>query len=305
MKTPKYKNKVCFIQSDEVFQDDTRIKYLKIKRSQLLTSNDEEEIYFFIKKNVCTNKIFNFLLHINSATLSNLLDYMEEKKQSSKIARAWLKKCAFVCTFSNSSYIREKVLLLNANNVFFALSPISTVLSTIPNGNNGLVTDLSGSVIDKPKEIMVVVSNTESPYFTEVYNYFNDVNTTVVKTKVLNLTLQNLNTFDENGGYLIVLSLDTEEEFNKVGDLIKKSNFNKQVNIIECTQVLSQGVADIREKVSSVISSASGVSIQAMLDDLNRTIPYESCAASLTLTWATWPLYVSGKVVNPPMPRMA
>ena len=285
METPQYKNKVCFIQSEEIFQDDTRKEYLKIRSSQLLTSNDEEEIFSYIRKNVRTNKIFNFLLHIDSGTLSNLLDYMEEKKQSSKITRAWLKKCAFVCTYSNASYVRQKVLSLNVNNIFFALSPISTVLNNIPNGTSSVITNPDGSTTNRPKEVMVCVSDTVSPFFQEVFSYFNDVQTTLVKLKAGALTVDKLNDFAEDGGYQIVLSLDTEAEYNAVGSLIKSSNFRRQVHIIECTQVLSQGLADIRESVSDVATSASGVSIQAMLDKLNRTIPYESCAASLTLTW--------------------
>lgn len=293
-----YKNKVCFVQSEEIFQDDTRRSYLKINRSQLLTSNDAEEIFDFIKDHVSKNDVFRFLLHIDSGTLSNLLDYMEEKKQSSSKTRKWLKKCAFVCTYSNASYVRNKVVSLNVKNVYFGLAPITTVLKTIPDGSSSVIT---GSTTNKPKEIMVVVSDTVSPFFQEVYSYFNDVNTTLAKAKVAELTLQKLNTFADQGGYLIVLSLDTEAEFNTVGSLIKNSNFKKQVQFIECTQILSQGVQDIRDSVSDVVTSSSGVAIQALLDGLNTTIPYESCAASLTLTWKTWPLYVKGLVVTSPI----
>lgn len=293
-----YKNKVCFVQSEEIFQDDTRRSYLKINRSQLLTSNDAEEIFDFIKDHVSKNDVFRFLLHIDSGTLSNLLDYMEEKKQSSSKTRKWLKKCAFVCTYSNASYVRNKVMSLNVKNVYFGLAPITTVLKTIPDGSSSVIT---GSTTNKPKEIMVVVSDTVSPFFQEVYSYFNDVNTTLAKAKVAELTLQKLNEFADQGGYLIVLSLDTEAEFNTVGSLIKNSNFKKQVHIIECTQILSQGIQDIRDGVSDVATSSSGVAIQALLDGLNTTIPYESCAASLTLTWKTWPLYVKGLVVTSPI----
>lgn len=293
-----YKNKVCFVQSEEIFQDDTRRSYLKINRSQLLTSNDAEEVFDFIKDHASKNNVFKFLLHIDSGTLSNLLDYMEEKKQSSSKTRKWLKKCVFVCTYSNASYIRNKVVSLNVNNVYFGLAPITTVLKTIPDGSSSVIT---GSTTNKPKEIMVVVSDTVSPFFQEVYSYFNDVNTTLAKAKVAELTLATLDTFADNGGYSIILSLDTEAEFNTVGTLVKGSKFKKQVQFIECTQILSQGVQDIRDSVSDVVTSSSGVAIQALLDGLNTTIPYESCAASLTLTWKTWPLYVSGKVVTSPI----
>ena len=297
-----YKNKVCFIQSEEIFQDDTRRQYLKINGSQLLTSNDKEEIFDFIKKHVSDNKILSFVLHIDSGTLSDLLEFMEEKKQSSCKTRKWLKTCNFVATYSNSKSVRDKVTSLNVMNVYFSLAPIASVLNNIPNGNSNVVVNPDGTTgTPKPKEVMVIVSNTPSSFFDEVFNYFNDVNTTLTKTRVSGLTLDKINEFAQGGGYQIVFSGDTEADYNKVGSLIKDSTFRKQVHIIECTQILSQGLDDIRSVVSDVITSASGVSIQAMLSGLNRTIPYESCAASITLTWATWPLYISGRVVNRPM----
>ena len=303
-----YKNKVCFVQSEEIFQDDTRRDYLKINKSQLLTSNDEEEIFDFIKEHVSKNNVYNFLLHIDSGTLSKLLDYMVDKKQSSKRTCKWLRKCAFVCTYSNAGYVREKVLSLKVNNVYFALSPIKSVLSTLPDGSSSLI---SGSTTSKPKEIMVVVSNTDSPFFNEVYNSFIETNRTLVKTYVLakssvpgsGLTLDKLNAFADASGYNVILSLDTEAEYDAVGDVVNKSRFRKTIQIIECTQLLSKGLKEMQE-VCDVSTLASGVSIQAMLDGLNRTVPYESCAASLTLTWKTWPLYVKGRVVNKPESTM-
>ena len=303
-----YKNKVCFVQSEVIFEDDTRRDYLKINKSQLLTSNDDGEIFDFIKNHVCKNNVYNFLLHIDSGTLSKLLDYMDDKKQSSNRTRKWLRKCTFICTYSNSGNVRSQVISLNVNNVYFALSPIKNVLSTLPDGSSSLIPD---STTSKPKEIMLVVSNTDSPFFNEVYNYFIDTNTTLVKTYVLakpsvpgsGLTLEKLNAFADAGGYTVILSLDTLAEYNAVGDIVSESRFRKTIQIIECTQLTSDGVKKMQE-VCDVTTCASGVSIQAILDGLNMTIPYESCAASLTLTWKTWPLYVKGRVVNKPESTM-
>jgi hypothetical protein len=294
-----YKNKVCFVQSEEIFQDDTREELLKIKRSQLLTSNDEEEIFDFIKDHVSKNNVFHFLLHIDSNTLSELLDYMEERKQYSRKTRIWLNKCIFVATYSNASYVRTKVKSLNAR-IYFALNPISGVLSSIPDGSSSVITNPDGSTTNKPKEIMLVVSNTSSPFFNEVYDFFNDVNTTLQKMKLADFTLEKLNTFATGGGHHLILSLDSEQEYNQVGSIIKNSTFRKTVQLIECTQILSQGFEDIRVSVGDVLSSSSGVSIQAEIDTLNRTLPYEACAASLTLTWKCWHLYIEGRVVNTP-----
>lgn len=296
-----YKNKVCLIQSEEIFQDDTRKDYLKIKKSQLLTSDDHEEIFDFIEYHACVNNIFKFTLHIDSDTLSHLIDLMEEMKQYSRKTRKWLKRSTFICTLSNSMYVRQKIASLNLTNVHFALSTIKTVLKNTPDGTIRTITNPDGSTTSKPNEIMVVVSDRIGKFFEEVFNHYNDTNTTLVKMKVVDLKLGYLNDFAQGGGHYLILALDGESEYNAVGNLIKQSNFKKTVQIIECRQILSQGVADIQSSVADVITCASGVSIQANLDGLNPYIPYEACAASLTLTWQAWPLYISGKIVELPI----
>jgi hypothetical protein len=291
-----YKNKVCLIQSETVFEDDTRKDYLKIRRSQLLTSSDAIDIFDFIEKWVRKNRVYNFVLHIDSKVLSELIDYMDERRKKSRRVRNWLKECTFIATFSNANYIREKVKSMTMNaNIYFSLSPISEVLRSVPDGSTSLTEN-------DEKEILLVVSDTEnSPFFDQIYDYFDDVNTTLVKYKLKDLTMTKLNDFATNGGYLMVLALDTEEEYNTLGSMVKASTYSKQVHYIECTQILSKGVEDIRSKVSDIQTSASGVCIQGILDGLNKTIPYESCAASLTLTWKCWETFKEGRIINKPL----
>ena len=289
-----YKNKVCFVQTEVVFEDDTRREFLKINKSQFLTSTDEEEVFDFIKKHACENHVYNFVLHISSKVLSDLLDYMEERKQSSRKTRTWLKKCTFVATYSNADYVREKVKSLNAN-VYFALSPISSVLKNLPDGSVKLTSN-------QEKEVLVVVSNTaNSPYFDQIFNHFSDVNTTLVKYKLANLTLEKLNAFAAGGGYLIIMALDTEEEYDTFGSLLKNSNYKKLLTIIECTQILSEGLQDMQASLGDVQTCASGVSIQGIRPELNIFIPYENCAASVTLTWNFWDLFKEATVFNKPL----
>ena len=289
-----YKNKVCFVQSEVVFEDDTRREFLKINKSQFLTSTDEEEVFDFIKKHACENHVYKFVLHVNSKLLSDLLDYMEERKENSRKTRRWLKKCTFVATYSNADYVREKVKSLNAN-VYFALSPISSVLKNLPDGSVKLTSN-------QEKEVLVVVSNTaNSPYFDQIFNHFSDVNTTLVKYKLANLTLEKLNAFAAGGGYLIIMALDTEEEYDTFGSLLKNSNYKKLLTIIECTQILSEGLQDMQASLGDVQTCASGVSIQGIRPELNIFIPYENCAASVTLTWNFWDLFKEATVFNKPL----
>ena len=153
---------------------------------------------------------------------------------------------------------------------------------------------------DKKTHLAIVSSTQNSPYFDQIWNYFIDLNTTLQKVKVADLTVDTINAFTEKGGYQIILALDTPTEFNDVGTLINNSNYNREATFIECTEILSDGVQLIRDKVSDVLTIASGVNIQGILDGLNATIPYERCAASLTLTWKCWSLFKRGRIIIKP-----
>ena len=278
----KYKNKVAFIQSEIVFEDDTRIEYLKIKKSQFLTSKDEEEIFNFIKKHACKNKIYNFVLHIDSETLRKLILHMAEKKIISTKTRFLLKKCKFIATYSNAEFVR----VLNKEKeagIMFALSPLSEVLPSIPNGS------ASSSTEPNNKEVMVVCSDSVSPYYNQLFIYFVSEGTTLVKYKVSELTVDLINNFDSNEGYMIVAALDTEAEYNAFGQTVKDSTFKKQVHFIECTQPQSVGVAKIQAKASDIQNSSSGVCINGIeFVGLNTLIAYEKCAAVLCQVWHCW-----------------
>lgn len=271
-----YKNKVAFIQSELIFEDDTRKEFLKIKSSQLLTSNDEEEIFDFIKRHAYKNGIYKFVLHIDSGTLKNLIELMAEEKEKSKKTRKLIKKCKFVATYSNASYVRT----LNTEKeteIRFALSPISEVLDSIPDGSSG-----------NKKEIMLVVSDIVNPYYDQIFNYFTE-NDSFQKEKITDLTKEMINDLVNDGGYLLIAALNTVDEYNKFGQEVKLSNFKKQVHFIENIQPDSQGVKDIQATVSDITNSSSGVCVNgAEYVGLNTLIAYEKCAAALTVVWKCW-----------------
>lgn len=271
-----YKNKVAFIQSEVIFEDDTRKEFLKIKSSQLLTSNDEEEIFDFIKRHAYKNCIYKFVLHIDSGTLKNLIELMAEEKERSKKTRKLIKKCKFVATYSNASYVRT----LNTEKeteIRFALSPISEVLDSIPDGSSG-----------NKKEIMLVVSDTVNPYYDQIFNFFTE-NDSFQKERITDLTKEMINDLVNDGGYLLIAALNTVDEYNKFGEKVKLSNFKKQVHFIENIQPDSQGVKDIQATVSDITNSSSGVCVNgAEYVGLNTLIAYEKCAAALTVVWKCW-----------------
>ena len=202
---------------------------------------------------------------------------MAEEKGRLKETRKLIKKCKFVATYSNASSVRR----LNAEKgteIRFALSPISEVLSSIPDGSLSATT----------KEIMLVVSDTVNPYYEEIYDFFTE-NTSFQKVKIGTFTKEMVNELVTDGGYLLIAALDTEEEFNKFGAIVKSSNFKKQVHIIECTQPLSQGVKDLQATVSDIQTSSSGVCVNGTeYAGLNTLLAYEKCAAALTVLWKCW-----------------
>ena len=283
-----YKNKVAFVQSEQIFEDDTRIEYLKIKKSQLLTlnpanpnGNNEVKVFNFIKKHASENKIYNFVLHIDSGTLSNLIDYMAEKKEKSRSVRNLLKKCTLVATYSNADYVRQQNVDKETG-IYFSISPLSVLLRSVPDGS-------AISTSNQPKDIMVVVSDTVSPYFKQIADHFNKANTTVDFKKMSEFNKDKLNEFASNNGHLLITSLDTLEEFNTFGSVVAASNFSKQVMFIELTQPSSEGLDALQGKVSDVHTVSSGVCINATgYEGLNNFIPYEKCAAILTVIWSCW-----------------
>jgi hypothetical protein len=293
-----YKNKVAFVQSETIFEDDTRVKYLKIKKSQFLTlnpanpnGNNEVKVFNFIKKHASENKIYNFVLHIDSGTLSNLIDYMAEKKENSRSVRNLLKKCTLVATYSNADYVRQQNMDKETG-IYFSLSPLSVLLKSVPNG----------SVISTPnqqKEIMVVVSDTDSPYYQQIADSFNKADTTVDFKKMSELNKDKLNDFASKNGYLIITALDTVEEFRDFGKVVADSDYSKQVMFIELTQPDSQGLIDLQGQVSDIQAVSSGVCVNGTgYEELNNFIPYEKCAAALTIAWGCWEKFKEANVLS-------
>lgn len=276
-----YKNRVAFVQSEQIFENDTRKTYLKVKLSQLLTSNNENDIFEFIKEHASENKIYKFILHIDSGTLNKLIPLMYEKKMNSSKTRKLLAKCTFVATYSNADSVR----ILNEEKntgICFALSPLSEVLRSVPDGSQ----QEEGE--ESKKEVMVVLSDTDSPYYQQIDDHFvSEEGNTLVKYKVSELTKEDINAFEQSEGYTMVLALDTEEEYNKVGEMIADSTFDKEAHIIECTQPASEGIRKMQAKLSDIQTSSSGVCINGTeYPGLNTLNAYEKCAAILTQLWS-------------------
>lgn len=300
----KYKNRVCFIQSEVVFEyeknDDgvsTVIDYLKIKKSQFLESKDESEIFDFIYNHAKNNHIYKFVCHIDSGVLENLIDKMVEKKENSSRVRSLLKKCTFVATYSNANATREKNKA-NGSMFYFSLSDLQTILNSLPNDKSSVVIPDAGTdaTQTKPKEILVCVSDSAystsstpaNPFFEQVNNnYFDNEKTIIQKVRASSLTKEILDAFVEQGGYNITVALDTLAEYEKFTETMLASEYNKIITFIENTQPTA--TQELSKTQVQVVSSGLCINApRSAYPYLSPVLSYEICAAILTVCWRSW-----------------
>jgi hypothetical protein len=213
------------------------------------------------------------------------MEYMYEKKQKSSKVRALLNKCTFIATYSNANVTREKNAALGSM-FYFALTPLDTVLNNCVKGKVG-----------DAKEILLCLSNYDTPYYKQIDEYFITDKTTVQKVTVDKLTKEILNTFASSGGYIVIAALDSEEEYNSFCDVMNSSSYRKLVNFIE---LLHPEI--VKEKLigfSNIQSCSSGVCINGTgYVGLNTIIPYEVCAAVLTVCWRSWSRFEEARVLS-------
>jgi len=270
--------KVAIIQSRDYFTQEQIDKYLSNIPS--IISTNPVEIYKFIKSNANKNCICKYILHINSGVLSAFIDYIYEKKNKSINAKALLSKCTLVATISNANSVRDKNIKLETN-IYFCLSPISTVLK----GFDGI----------PGNRVMFIVSNTDTPYYNQIFS----TNITP-KYRVSELTLEILNNFSLAFGSTITLSLNNIDEYIKVLNLIKQSNYTMQITIIELDHY--DLFTPLFSKLSSIAAISSGVGISANANkypDLEKyTLYLNITPLILILQYKKWESFIIDEVMS-------
>ena len=190
--------RVGLIQSEGRFTPELKEKYLG--DIPLLTSSNVSEIYKFIKKNAKRERIFKYILHIDSDVLDQFIDFIHIRKQNKLSTRRFLAKCTFVATISNADNVREKNIEKNTN-IYFSLTPLSQVL----NGYKSI-----------PRERhMFIVSDRITPYYTQIM----DVDFKF-KYRVSEVTVEIINQFVKEASGSISLFLNDSEETTKITNLL-------------------------------------------------------------------------------------
>lgn len=266
---------IAYIQDFDILSEEQILKYMgNIKHK---TEPDVSKIYKFI---LCCNKrykITNFCLSINSGTLNNLNLLIQDNRS--------LDNCIFIATRSNANLVRETI----AKNIFFSLSEVSILIK---------------DYLDiEPYNVMTIVSDTNTPYFNEIYELGPKP-----AYRISELTVEKMNEFVDNPSgnslnLLIAINNFPVNEFEHLANILldpacKYKNFatfieldNRDIPII---------VNSINTKLVGSTNIASNVSINGLTDlypDLNILTLYNNCSIQLVNEYLNWENYVNDYVV--------
>ena len=107
-----------------------------------------------------------------------------------------------------------------------------------------------------------------------------------------------INTFVSLGGYKIVVSLATVEEYDKAVSEIYNSNFEGELNTIELD--FPDALIPISNKVI-ITTNSSGVGVCSNIGsdyNLNKYLLYDNTALALAQNWKNWKNFVKSNVVS-------
>jgi hypothetical protein len=261
--------KVAFIQSDEFFNQPLQDQYLH--NIPVLTSTDAKEIYKFIKKNALKKCILKYVLDINSNVLDKLIDYISLKRDKCSCCSI-IEKCTLMATRSNATNVREKNILKKTN-IFFTLTTIGLILNTYTDNR------------------LFVVSDIDSPYYNEIFNFKKTNN-----IRISDLTVDTLNQYK---GSSITCALDTPDEYSKYISLILQSNYRRLCQFFEIKYL--EIVKSLDKVVFSINTISAGSSlIGNMLDypelDIYKT--YDNTSLMLVNQPFLWEMFIKNKIVS-------
>ena len=282
---PRTCKNIAYIQNVNLLTNKQISKYMK--KIKYLTSQDPLQMYKFIVSCNKVYKITNFCLNINSGNLLSLSSLIEQNRK--------LDNCIFAATCSNSNEVRD----VSAKNIYYSLSSLSVLLSSFTNV--------------KPNNVMTIVSNQESPFYTQLL-----LEGPKPAYQLKDLTVEKLNEFTMNGGsnLLIALSLfelegiegqkKIENEFEVLNNFImaRECEYTKFATYVELLRPEIQYANKLTIKLNKVFNIASNVSIIGSTDryeGVNSLTLYDNSAIQLVNTYPSWPLYVTSSVLEKPM----
>jgi hypothetical protein len=137
-------------------------------------------------------------------------------------------------------------------NIYFGISPLSEVLH-----------NFKSVPVDKA---MLVVSDNNNPFFTQIYNF-----NIMPKHTISELTIQHINEFSKTG-FIIIIALGEKSEYSQFSNLILQSEYNKQLTGIEIEDI--DDVKLLINKLSTITSISSGIALKGDFYYYPKIHPY-------------------------------
>lgn len=264
------KEKVAIVQSELFISQELKNAYLD--DISIITSKNIKEIYKFIIRNALKKCIFKFILDIDSGVLDKLIDYISSKKELKSKNVSILKKCTFMATRSNATSIREKKNLKNMN-IYFTLTTVQELLRDYNDGR------------------IFIVSNTNTPYYDEIYNFKN--------TNMYRLSDLTVKILNEYTGSTITSALNNAEEYKHFVSLILKSKYRKIVQFFEVYYL--EELKPLKKVVFSMNSITAGSGLSSDLLKYNKIKfynMYENTALTLAGEPNSWNFLIRNNIVS-------
>ena len=223
----------ALVQSEQVFTKDILQNYTDLLTRQVKTSDDPKCIFRFIVNRIKKDGTINFILHLNDEDLPTFVNYLEGKLTNYKKYRLLFKEVTMAATLSTADSVRYQLASTKYAKHFvqFLQSPLSVLLSTFEDGRRDAVT--AGQFEPAKKTNLVILSDKQTSYYRQVFEYFkDDASTKVKKIRVSELILMDLSGFTDAGFTEVDLFLDDAVEMKKVSKFLDDNKFIGGVNIV-------------------------------------------------------------------------
>ena len=224
---------IALVQSEQVFTKDILQNYTDLLTRQVKTSDDPKCIFRFIVNRIKKDGTIKFILHLNDEQIPTFVNYLEGKLTNYKKYRSIFKEVTMAATLSTVDNIRYQVASTKYAKHFFEFlqSPLSVVLSTFDDGRRDIAIN---SVLEPAKKTnLVILSDKQTSYYRQVFEYFkDDASTKVKKIRVSELILMDLSGFTDAGFTEVDLFLDDAVEMKKVATFLDDNKFIGGVNVV-------------------------------------------------------------------------
>ena len=217
---------VALVQSEQVFTKDILQNYTNMSTRQVKTSDDPKCIFRFMLNRIKKDGTRNFIIHLNDEHLLMFVNYLEGKLTNYKIYRSLFKGVTIAATLSTADNVRYQLASTKYAKHFFQFlqSPLRVVLSTFEDGR-----ELGVLLEPAKKTTLVFVSDKQTSYFNQAYDYFKDNNSSTVKK----IWVSQLPTATIISGFTeALLFLDKVDEMEKVARFLNDNNFIGRITIV-------------------------------------------------------------------------